>query len=85
CTAPLLFGLCAAVVALTSPRWQQLDQPKQHPAARLLQRVALWLTAAVYVQIVLGAQLRHLPPESAVGWFKLWVWLKLVVAGLIAA
>lgn len=79
CTAPLLLGLSAALVVLTSPRWRQPDGPRSHPAARGLGCLTVVMTAAVYVLIVLGAQLRHL-----LGWFELWVWLKLIAVGLVA-
>jgi cytochrome c oxidase assembly protein subunit 15 len=46
-----------------------------------------WLTAlgaaAIYVQIVLGANLRHVAPDAAPWWFTLWVWLHVIVACLI--
>ena len=84
CTGPLFFALCAAIVTLTSPRWEQSEAAKGQPAPRMLQGLALALCLALYVQIVLGAQLRHVSPVAAPGWFDLWVWLKLIVAGLIA-
>lgn len=84
CTAPLFFALCVSLVVLTSRRWQQDDGPKEHRAARGLHRLALALTVALYLEIVLGAQLRHVPPDGPPGWSVLWVWLKLITAGLIA-
>lgn len=84
CTAPLFFGLCAALVALTSPGWRRHGPPVQHPAARGLQRLALAVTLMIYVQIVLCCQLRHLPPDGEPGRFVLWVWLVLILAGLTA-
>lgn len=82
CTAPVFFGLAAAMVAWTSPAWLQ-SQPWEQPAARRGRRLAALLTAGIYLQIVLGAQLRHLPPYADVFWFQLWVWLHLIVAGLV--
>ena len=38
---------------------------------------------AVYLQIVLGAQLRHLTPQQGPWWFALWVWLHVIMAGLL--
>ncbi|HYW81495.1 MAG TPA: COX15/CtaA family protein, partial [Thermoguttaceae bacterium] len=85
CTAPLFFALCAVLVTLTSQAWWQLDASKQHPAARHLHRLTVGSTVAVYLLIVLGAQLRHLAPGESPGWFELWVWLKLMLAGLTLA
>ena len=85
CTAPLVFSLAAALVAYTSPAFRERPAPAVRPGARRLQRLSLAATALVYVQIVLGAQLRHLTPQESPGWFVLWVWLHLIAAGLLAA
>ncbi len=82
CTAPVFFGLAAALVAWTSPAWRQAAR-RPHPAASRTRWFAILLSAGLYAQIVLGAQLRHLPPYADVFWFKLWVWLHLIVAGLV--
>jgi cytochrome c oxidase assembly protein subunit 15 len=84
CTAPLFFALCAALVTLTSGRWQGPGRPENHPAARHLHRLTLAISVALYLEIVFGAQLRHVPPERLPGWSVVWVWLKLIAAGLIA-
>ncbi len=39
--------------------------------------------AAIYAQIVLGANLRHIAPDAAPWWFTLWVWLHVIVACVI--
>jgi len=90
CTAPLFFALCAAVVSVTSRKWTTGDKPREYPAARLMQRTAVALAVAFYLEIVIGAQLRHqlsnaVGPNVWSGWFELWVWLKLIGAGLLAA
>ena len=84
CHAPLCFALCGALVTLTSPAWQRREKPQRHTAARWLKRLAWFLTVALYLEIILGAQLRHQPPDPDPGWFRLWVWLKLIGAGLMA-
>jgi cytochrome c oxidase assembly protein subunit 15 len=83
CTGPLFFALCATLVTLTSPRWHQIGRPKPHPAARRLHGLARALAVSLYLEIVLGAQLRHVLPVGVPGWFNLWLWLKLILAGLI--
>ena len=115
CTAPLYFALCAAVVIWTSRTWRQRRlgpagvsdvMPRSpSPLAPLPEgegRLAWFVTAAVYVEIVLGAQLRRPSAElgfgaielsdwmkrltfgQAASWFELWVWLKVLNAGVIA-
>jgi len=85
CTGPLFFGLCAALVTLTSRPWLQAGAPRGHPAARRVHGSALAVAAAVYLEIVVAAQLRHVSPMGVPGWFAICVWAKLIVAGLIAA
>jgi len=98
CTAPLFLALCVALLALTSRRWLESDGPQEHAAARRLHRLTLAAMLGIYLLIVLGAQLRHLPPGFEVAawlkfvtarlmstWFELWVWLKLTLAGLMVA
>lgn len=48
-------------------------------------RLAVLAAWILYSQIVLGAQLRHLVPGQEAGWFELFVWLHLIVAGLALA
>jgi cytochrome c oxidase assembly protein subunit 15 len=84
CTGALFFALCAAIVTLTSRRWNETAASKAPRERRALQRLSLGLCLALYLQIILGAQLRHVSPLDAPGWFNLWVWLKLIVAALIA-
>jgi protoheme IX farnesyltransferase len=102
CTAPLYFGLCVAVAAWTSRAWRDHGGPDRPLADRRLPRLAWLVTALIYLEIVLGAQLRRPSADAAFGgaplppwlqsvlvgqvatWFELWVWLKVLNAGLIA-
>jgi protoheme IX farnesyltransferase len=82
CTAPVFFALTTAMVAWTSRPWVTgIAAP--HSSARLVQWLAWGPSAGIYLQIALGAQLRHLSPKADVSWFELWVWLHLIVAGLV--
>jgi cytochrome c oxidase assembly protein subunit 15 len=85
CTAPVFFALAACLVVLTSRRW--IDGPIAQPTAgaRMLRRGSICITALVYLQIVLGAQLRHLLPDGRPFWFPLWVWLHVLNASLVLA
>lgn len=85
CTAPLFFALTTALVAFTSPRWKDGTPAAVHPGARTLRRATTVVAGLVYLQIVLGAQLRHLSASGGPGWFLLWVWLHLIVGGLVVA
>jgi cytochrome c oxidase assembly protein subunit 15 len=83
-TAPLFFGLCVGLVALTSRRWAAAEA-QRHAGARRLRPLGVALTAGFYVEIFLGTQLRHPAWEGWFRWFELWVWLKIIVAAALAA
>lgn len=81
CTGPAFFALAAALVTLTSPGWRaRAEMPGSTPA---FGRAAWMVAAIIYLQIVLGANLRHQDPEAGTGGFRLWVWLHVIVAGLV--
>lgn len=83
CTAPVFFALSAAMVTFTSPRWQETGRSQESSSPRRLHWFALAATLGVYLQIVLGAQLRHFPPGAGPDWFAFWTWAHLIVAGLV--
>jgi cytochrome c oxidase assembly protein subunit 15 len=85
CTAPLYFALCAAIVTLTSPAWRHHELPQAHPAARRLHRFTAVITGAIYLLIVLGAQLRYPLPSYDPGSFAAWGWIRFLSAGLITS
>jgi cytochrome c oxidase assembly protein subunit 15 len=47
---------------------------------RKFSRLAGIVSCAIYLQIVAGANLRHLPPDAGTAWFELWVWLHVLGA-----
>ncbi len=83
CTAPAFFVLAAAMVIMTSRRWTEGAPPVEEAGGRPVRWLTLLTTGAIYGQIVLGAQLRHLAPDTPPWWFTLWVWLHLIAAGVI--
>ncbi len=83
CTGPAFFALAASLVTLTAPAWlQHTGTPSRTSAFR---RTAWLLAAGIYLQIVLGANLRHQDPEASTGWFRLWIWLHVIVAAVVLA
>lgn len=85
CSAPLFFALTATLVTLTSPGWRQEPAAAESAAARGLQRWTLAASVLIYVQIVLGAQIRHLLPQASLAWFQLGVWAHVLNAFAVAA
>ena len=85
CTAPLFFTLCAALVSVTSRRWLTAAGRRRVAAAGRLHRLLWAIAAAIYIEIMLGTQLRPLRSPSAAIGFDLLVWAKVIVAASIAA
>ncbi|NMC21693.1 MAG: cytochrome oxidase assembly protein [Thermogutta sp.] len=93
CVAPLFFAFTVSLTVLTSPRWRREEKSREsepnagenaRPARRTFHPTfILSLPILVYIQIVLGAQLRHLPSELPPGWSFLWTILHLTVAALL--
>lgn len=83
CTAPLFFSLAAAMVVCTSPRMLAWRNKAAAIGVTPVPRAVRWLMVLVglfYLQIVLGAQMRHLPAQAPLVLFQLWVWLHLINA-----
>ncbi len=93
CTAPVFFSLVALLAVATGRRWQQagedpaLQQLSPVLASRLgkLLRCTVLLVGLVYVQIVLGAVLRHFPETASWRSFVLVLMFHLTVALLVLA
>jgi heme a synthase len=59
-TMAQLFFATVVALALFTSRWWRAPQPRiAHRGGREIPRLALWLVAAVVVQLVLGAAFRH--------------------------
>jgi cytochrome c oxidase assembly protein subunit 15 len=71
CTGPLFFAVAVAIATLTRPGMVHLGSPVRIPAALLI---------AAYVQLVAGAQLRHLDATVAPTTFRTLVALHVVGA-----
>lgn len=90
CTAPLVFACIASLVTLTSAAWTtrkaECGTPHAAPRGTTARRdlsLALAIAVGIYLQIVAGAQLRHLTPHEHAFWFALWVWIHVIAAGLL--
>jgi heme a synthase len=59
CVAPLFFAYAASLVVFTSRSWRAAGEPSAQAAGRRLTHAAWILCGIAYVQIVLGAMLRH--------------------------
>jgi cytochrome c oxidase assembly protein subunit 15 len=61
CVGPLFFGLCIAIAVCTSRVWKRAKLTDETPAGAKFQRLALITAGLAYVQLIVGAWLRHRP------------------------
>jgi cytochrome c oxidase assembly protein subunit 15 len=83
CTGPAFFALTVALAVVTSPLWRNVSSQKIHPQASRLHMLALFTTALVYVQLILGSRLRHMSHDLSPGEFRDAVWWHLLMAALL--
>ena len=84
CVAPAFFALTVALCEFTSRGWQRPPTQADLGVSSGYCRVALFNSVAVYLQIALGAVLRHIPVGAEPWVFRLTVFLHLIGAGLVA-
>ena len=91
CTAEIFFTLCVTLMVVTSRWWwaqspqspQTLSQVSSfRPSRGLIALVGIVFSLA-YVQVVLGAQLRHVQPTASPGGFKHLVYTHIATAFLV--
>jgi cytochrome c oxidase assembly protein subunit 15 len=85
CFGPAFFALAVALAVFTSPLWLVKAGPRIDRAAGKLQRLAWLTTLFAYVQIVLGAQLRHVSLDLPAMRFRIFVLLHIFVALALSA
>ncbi|HEY2379804.1 MAG TPA: COX15/CtaA family protein [Terriglobia bacterium] len=72
CLAQTFFCLVIAIAVVTSPQWKRgLPQVKPHAESIPLRTLCAMTTAAVYVQLIMGALMRHTNAGLAIPDFPL--------------
>lgn len=85
-TGPLFFGLTVALAVITSQSWLSGADAASRTSTRgggQIRIVATVTAVLAYLQIVLGAVLRHVPVDSQPGAFLLAVKFHLFLAGVL--
>lgn len=95
CVGPAFFALTAAIAVFTSRWWRdaQLQASADDDAngncngeftdrgeGRRIQRLSLLTAALAYLQLVLGAGLRHVPVDATAGYFRTLVVFHIIMA-----
>jgi cytochrome c oxidase assembly protein subunit 15 len=83
-TGPLFFALSVALVCVTSLRWRDADPSTDEARYSPVRSLALVTCILVYLQIVLGAVLRHVPIETEPATFAMAVRFHLFLAAILS-
>ncbi len=81
---PVFFAFTVALASITSRRWQSAKRSEERQLGAI-ERLGVITTLLVFLQLVLGAQLRHLSPEAPLGNFRLALFFHLAVAVALLA
>jgi heme a synthase len=84
CVGPAFFALAAALAAVTSRRWREA-RPVAFDGAGKLRRMAVSTAALAYLQLVIGAHLRHMPPNMSGAAFRTVLFFHLIFAAALVA
>ncbi|MBX7168430.1 MAG: COX15/CtaA family protein [Pirellulales bacterium] len=85
CVGPAFFALAVALAVITSRRWRKAAPLPAGRAAVGTRTLAWTITLLAYLQLVLGAHLRHLPIGFEWPAFRVVLWFHLVLAGALVA
>jgi cytochrome c oxidase assembly protein subunit 15 len=84
CVGPLFFAYLAGLIVVTSRWWTEAEAPKLDPAVIRSLLIAAWFTAGLaFLQLALGAVVRHVPLTSSPTVFRATLLLHLIVAGVL--
>ncbi|QDU55146.1 COX15/CtaA family protein [Aeoliella mucimassa] len=83
CVGPLFFALTAALVVWTSRSWNELELPENSPLAGRLFGIARLTCVLVYLQMIVGALIRHMPVTFVTTAFTHATRVHVVLAGLV--
>lgn len=84
CVGPAFFALCVSLAVFTSQRWKQ-PEIRKHADAGKLHRFACLTVLLLYVQLIVGANVRHVPVDATPGSFRAMVYFHLVMALIVTA
>jgi cytochrome c oxidase assembly protein subunit 15 len=84
CTGPAFFGFTAALAAVSSRRWRETLAIDRNGSSLALLVMTIATPALAYVQIILGAQVRHIAPDAAPRMFQILVVFHIAVGLALA-
>lgn len=85
CFGLATFAYLAAMGVVTSRFWKSHTQVVGSASSRAILKLSVILAALVYMQVVLGAMLRHVPVSAPPQYFRVAVLFHLLVAAAVVA
>lgn len=84
-TAPVFFAVCVSLAAVTSRYWRGMTELADNHKTRLqgVGRLAVITTALAYLQLILGAHVRHIPATASFAFFRAVVFAHLAMAAVL--
>ena len=83
CTGPLFFAFSICLVEMTSRSWRQPAPAENSPAGRRFARNSCLAACLAYLQLTVGALLRHVPLDAPPQVFRAALLFHLVFAGVL--
>ena len=83
CVGPAFFAYCVALAVSTSTKWNPISSDSTEAAKQRLHRVSLLTAVFAYLQLVIGAQLRHVSVMASPGAFRGVVLFHLIMAFVV--
>lgn len=84
CVGPAFLAYAVLIAVWTSDYWKSPQRLRDHAWAGSLHRLAAITAAVAYLQLVIGANLRHLTVDTTPNTFRALVFFHLVVAAVLA-
>ncbi|MCH2124643.1 MAG: COX15/CtaA family protein [Pirellulaceae bacterium] len=85
CTGPIFFSLTVIACVLTSPHTTREQAGTCSSAGHTLQRLSLFTAIFAFLQLVLGAHLRHVAVDTSHEVFRVTVFFHLLMATVVLA
>jgi cytochrome c oxidase assembly protein subunit 15 len=84
CTGPAFFSFSVVIAVVTSRRWRESQPLKDVSLGQVAQRVAIFTALIAFLQLVVGANLRHIAVDASPQYFRILVFFHLVLALALA-
>ncbi len=83
CVGPGFFAFCAALAVVTSRYWREAKATRVSDMGSGLHRLSVLTASLVFLQLLLGAQIRHISIMSGPSVFRAFVFFHLIVAAAL--